>query len=133
MTSHGPADPAVPAPPLAVIVDDNLMSDLPLQAGLRGLGFQVRSHAGRGDAAAEIAQWGPALVIVNMGLRASQPEGVIRSLRERLGSAVRIVGFAGHVEEERLLAAREAGADLAAPNSAMRGSLAAVLARLDAA
>ncbi len=116
----------------AVVADDNLMFTTMVEPQLRRLGYLPRTMGGGEGLAARIADARPELVLVNMTADRFDAALLIRELRAHSGAArTRIIGYAGHVERERFAAGLEAGADLVVPNSAVRASLAEVLARLD--
>lgn len=117
--------------PLALVVDENLMFAMMVEPQLRRLGHRVQTLSGGADLAHRIAAATPDLVLVNLtSERINGPE-LIRTLRGREETAATpIVGYAGHVERAYFAAGRDAGADLVVPNSAVRASLAEVLAKL---
>lgn len=123
--------PPVPSLPLAVVLDDNLMFAMMLEPQLRRLGHRVQTLGGGPDLAHRIAAANPDLVLVNLTSTQMNGPEIIRTLRGHPElEATGIVGYAGHVERAYFAAGRDAGADLVVPNSAIRGSLAQVLTKL---
>jgi CheY-like chemotaxis protein len=119
------------APPLAILVDDNLMFTMNMEAALRRLGFGVRTLAASGGTAGAIAAGQPALVLISLAALAPALE-LIRDLRARPELAgLRILAYAGHVQTAALHAAKDAGADQAIANSAVLGHLERVVGSLD--
>ena len=119
-------------PRTAVVADDNLMFTTMVEPQLKRLGYQPKTLGGGADLAERIAALEPALVLVNMTAGRFDAADLIRALRaDPRTAATRIIGYAGHVEQDRFQAGDEAGADLVVPNSAVRASLAEVLAKLD--
>ena len=115
----------------AVLLEDNLMATVPLIAALQACGYQVHTEAVAPDLAERIVRLRPQLVVVSLAARRFDPLAVIQAVRrDPAGSALPILAYAGHVERELLQAGLNAGADMVAPNSALRGSLPEVLAGL---
>ena len=117
--------------PTAVLVEDNLMFALPLQAALKNCGYEVLTLAGRPSDLDRVVGALPSLLVINLAGRFSGAE-FIRTLRSCPElSELPIVGYAGHVERDRLQQGLAAGADLVAPNSAMHRAMPEVLAKLE--
>ncbi|HVF09847.1 MAG TPA: response regulator [Abditibacteriaceae bacterium] len=100
--------------PLALLLDDNLMSAVRLQRQLQEAGYQVTTARAvpRPEEAApdrcltDIAQ--PQLIIINLGSRSLDGVLLIGACRERYPAA-RIIGVCGHLEIEIRRAAKAAG------------------------
>lgn len=92
--------------PIALLLDDNLMSSMRLSSQLERLGYTVQIRR----AVPETANEDTALVIINLGSRGMDGVQFIGEARERLTGA-RVVGFCGHLEIEIRRAAKAAGID----------------------
>lgn len=115
----------------AVLVDDNLMFSMMVEGSLRRCGYQVRTVAGGADIVERIEAAAPDLVIVNLTSTRTGGPALVSALRGRSAlGRLPIVGYAGHVERQFFVAGKEAGADMVVPNSALKGALPEVLAKL---
>jgi len=115
----------------AVLVEDNLMFSAMVEPQLRRLGYAVRTLSGGPSTVEQIAEAPPDVLLINLTSNRYVGVELVRALRSRPElAAMGVVGYAGHVEREFFQAGRDAGADLVAPNSAIRASLAAVLEKL---
>lgn len=122
-----------PRPPRkALLLDDNMISSGPVAAGLKSLGYDCRIAAGEAGARSYLAENKPDLVVVYLGCARCDAAGFVRWVRAEYGDDLPILGYCGHSEVGLIKAGRAAGADLVAPNSAMRGDLDRVLAALAA-
>lgn len=118
----------------AALIEDNLMFGATLESGLKREGFAVRLVPNGKVAVQSILEWQPQLCLVNLASRGFSGAELIKEIRAAEGRAgLKIIGYAGHVEADLLRAGRAAGANLVAPNSAMRSSLAEVLLKLQSA
>jgi len=88
--------------PLALLLDDNLMSASRVAAQLERAGFRVQ--IARAVPATVDAQ----LILLNLGSRGLNPVELIGVCRAQLPDA-RLVGFCGHLEIEIRRAAKAAG------------------------
>lgn len=129
MSLPDPPDGSPTAPLVAVVVDESLLFGSGLEGGLRLLGYAPRVFAGGGDVMTRIIEAAPALVLISLASNRFDADALIREIRQAL-PATGIVGYAGHLERQRLASGQAAGAHIVAPNSAMRGSLDRVLAKL---
>lgn len=120
----------IPQPVLLLVADD-LMFPSRIREGAKPLGYLVQV-VGTADAAQTAArEKSPAAVLVNLTARRYDPVAVITALKEDpQTSPLPLLAFAGHVEQEKHQAAREAGADMVAANSSVSLHLAALLKRL---
>src|SRR4051794_35763751 len=99
-------------PRTAVLLDDNLMFAPRVEAGLRGLGFQVRTMAPRGGAAARVGEAAPALVLVNLASAGAGALELVRQLRaEPALAGCFLLAYHNHTDTATFHAAKEAGAD----------------------
>ena len=121
----------LPTLPLAVVLDDNLMFAMMLEPQLRKLGHRVQTLSGGPDLAHRLSAAQPGLILVNLTSTQINGPEVIHALRshEELGETG-IIGYAGHEENAYFHAALDAGADMVMPNSAIKGHLPKVLAKL---
>lgn len=117
--------------PLAVVVDDNMMSAMMVGPALQRCGYRVRTLSGGPTAAAQIAEGAPELVFVNLASARTPGADVIRRLRAQPETGgTPVIGYAGHVERHLFQAGREAGATLVVPNSAISKAMPEVLEKL---
>ncbi|MBM3458181.1 MAG: response regulator transcription factor [Armatimonadetes bacterium] len=113
---------------VAVLVEPNLMSAVAVEGALRRAGYQVRQQP-LSTRPEQIAALNPSLILVSLSVPAAS--AWIRGLRACPETRhLAVIGYAGHVETDLLQAGREAGADLAAANSAVTQSLPELLAAL---
>ena len=109
----------------ALIVADDLMVFARLEFAARGAGLNpVPLGATTGAAAGGSA---PGLILVALGHRRLDAVAFIaeqRAAAVAAGRSLPILAFGSHVDEERLEAARQAGADEVLPHSALVGDLA---------
>jgi DNA-binding NarL/FixJ family response regulator len=92
---------------LALLLDDNLMSAVRVQAQLERMNYRVRTE--RNVPSAEgLKDNTPELIVINLGSRGMNAVGFIDVCRERFPDA-RFVGFCGHLEVEIRRAAKAAG------------------------
>jgi CheY-like chemotaxis protein len=111
-----------------VLLDDNLLSSSGLVSGLKRLGYTPRLLSEANDAVARAAGAAPAVVLVNLAARAWDSDALVRALKDEAALAgVPVVGFCGHLEVDRIHAARSSGCDLVVANSAIASDLAGVL------
>jgi DNA-binding NarL/FixJ family response regulator len=114
-------------------VVDDLMFSTRLDAAARAAGERFRKIASRSEgheaAEAERAEGGRvSLVIVDLGWRAGDALALIRELRaDPALAATPLIAFGSHVQAERLESARQAGCELALPNSAIAARLPEIL------
>lgn len=109
----------------ALIVADDLMVFARLEFAARAAGLEPVPH---GATAAAL----PRLVLVSLAHRRLDPIAFIAAQRAAAVAAGRnlpILAFGAHVDEDRLEAARRAGADEVLPHSALVGDLAGRLRR----
>lgn len=94
-----------------LVVDDNVDGADALGAALRAMGHEICvAHDGRAALAAA-ARARPDLVLLDIAMPGMSGYDVARQLRQRLGSAVRIVALSGFGQDEDRLQAIEAGFD----------------------
>ena len=93
----------------ALLLDDNLMSAVRVQAQLERMGYRVQTGRNVPDAEGLKGQM-PELVVINLGSRGMNPVGFIGVCRERFPNS-RVVGFCGHLEVEIRRAAKVAAID----------------------
>ena len=129
MSLPDPPEEATAPPPLAAVVDESLLFGSGLEGGLRRLGYTARVFAGGGDVLPRIVESAPVLVLVSLASNRFNADALIRGIRSALPNTG-IIGYAGHLERQRLASGQAAGAHVVAPNSAMRGALDRVLAKL---
>ncbi|MDQ3813073.1 MAG: response regulator [Armatimonadota bacterium] len=97
--------------PLALLLDDNLMSTMRVQPQLERMGYRVRTARTVPEVAAdETAAETPQLVLINLGSRNLNGVSLVKIGKERYPAA-RVIGFCGHLETEIRRAARAAGID----------------------
>lgn len=106
--------------PLALLLDDNLMSATRVQAQLQRMDYRVQTarEAPAPNPLANIANEAsggepfggetPHLVLINLGSRGLNGVTLIGVCRERFPDS-RVVGFCGHLETEIRRAAKAAG------------------------
>ncbi len=93
----------------ALLLDDNLMSAVRVQAQLERMGYCVQT--GRNVPETEsLKDQMPGLVVINLGSRGMNPVAFISVCRERFPTS-RVVGFCGHLEVEIRRAAKAAAID----------------------
>ena len=129
-----------PLPPLRlVLVTDDLLFPSRIREGLKPLGHRLSLAANEADARRAVAgdtndgsgDGRAAAVLVNLSARRFDPNSLIRALKaEGATRDVPLLAFAGHVETEKHVAARAAGADMVAANSSVSLHLPKLLERL---
>jgi two-component system cell cycle response regulator DivK len=114
-----------------VLLDDNLLSSLGLMTALKRRGYDVVLLSDARDAPARAVAAAPRAIVVNLAALAWDANALVRDLKaEPALAGVPVVGFAGHQEVERIAAARQAGCDYVAANSAITADPATVLRHL---
>jgi DNA-binding NarL/FixJ family response regulator len=98
-----------PTAALALLLDDNLMSAVRVQAQLERMNYRVRTERNVPDADGLKAQL-PELIVINLGSRGMNSVGFIGVCRKRFPNA-RVVGFCGHLEVGIRRAAKTVGID----------------------
>jgi CheY-like chemotaxis protein len=119
------------SPRRAARIDDNRMFSGPLAARLGRVGLAAEVFGSPGGVVERLAAAPPALILVNLSSDRLQPLEVIRAVKAdpRL-FGIPVVGYTGHTEQARITAAREAGCDRVAANSAVTGDLRGVLSQV---
>jgi PleD family two-component response regulator len=111
---------------LAVI--DDLMLQSRVSAAAKASGAQIR-FAGSDDAALAGAAEGPALILVDLNARRTNPISLVTRLKaDESLSRIRVVGFVSHVDAETIDQARAAGIDDVLARGAFVNALPAILA-----
>jgi CheY-like chemotaxis protein len=110
---------------LALLVDDNLMSRVRIEAQLRKLGYAV-DVIGTSAALTSLGEVSPQLIVVNLGSRPLNGVSHLESLRTKYPEA-RLVGFCGHLEVDIRRAAKAAGIDKLLTNEQALSNLADIL------
>lgn len=93
----------------ALLLDDNLMSAVRVQAQLERMSYRVQTARNVPESESLKDQM-PELIVINLGSRGMNPVAFIGVCRERVPAA-RVVGFCGHLEVEIRRAAKAAGID----------------------
>ncbi|MBV9864397.1 MAG: hypothetical protein JO316_03555 [Abitibacteriaceae bacterium] len=96
--------------PLALLLDDNLMSTMRIEPQLRKMNYRVQTGRAVPETESDSAATQPALVLINLGSRNLNGVSLVQTCRERFLQA-RIIGFCGHLEVEIRRAAKAAGID----------------------
>jgi len=111
---------------LAVI--DDLMLRSRVSAAAKASGAQIR-FAGSETAAIACAAEGPALILIDLNGRRTDPIRVVARLKADAAlSQIRIVGFVSHVDVETIAGARAAGVDRVLARGAFVNQLPTILA-----
>ena len=111
---------------LAVI--DDLMLQSRVSAAAKASGVAVR-FAGSEEAAFAGAAEGPALILVDLNGRRTNPVPFVARLKADAAlSRIRVVGFVSHVDDATIAAARAAGIDEVLARGAFISQLPAILA-----
>lgn len=97
-----------------------------IREGIRPLGYTLEVASTEAAACALASACDAALV--NLTARRYDPLAVIRALKTQ--PALPVLAFVGHVEREKQVAARDAGADLVVANSSVSLHLATILGQL---
>ena len=119
------------APRRAALIDDNLLFTSQISAGLAKLGLAAEVIGSPNGAVERLAAAPPTVILVNLSSDRLQPLDLVRAVKaEPRLAGVPVIGFTGHTEQARIQAAREAGCDRIAANSAMTGDLRAVLSQV---
>jgi len=117
---------------LGVIDDLMFSSRVDVAARGAGVGFRkIGSLAEARQAAEEADAAGGriALVLIDLGWRSGDALALIRELRaEPALTETPLIAFGSHVQAERLDSARQAGCEMALPNSALAARLPEILA-----
>lgn len=127
---QSPNEASTSATPTAAIIDESLLFGSGLEGNLQLLGYTARVFAGGKEVLARILEAQPTVVLVSLASKRFDAPALIAEIRKALPEAG-IVGYAGHLERDRLAAGQAAGAHVIAPNSAMRGALDRVLSKLE--
>lgn len=118
-------------PRRAALIDDNLLFTGQISAGLAKLGLAAEVIGSSAGAVERLAAAAPAVILVNLSSDRLRPLELVRAMKaEPRLAEVPVIGFTGHTEQARIQAAREAGCDRVAANSAVTGDLRAVLGTL---
>ena len=116
-------------PRCAALIDDNLLFTSQISAGLAKLGLAAEVIGSPDGAVERLAAAAPAVILINLSSDRLRPLELVRAVKaEPRLTGVPVVGFTGHTEQARIQAAREAGCDHIAANSAVTGDLHRVLA-----
>jgi CheY-like chemotaxis protein len=119
------------SPRRAALIDDNLMFTGPIAAGLTRLGLTAEVIGSPSGVVERLAAAPPVVILVNLSSDRLQPLELIRGIKaEPRLSGIPVVGYTGHTEQARITAAREAGCDRVAANSAVTGDLRGVLSQV---
>jgi CheY-like chemotaxis protein len=111
---------------LAVI--DDLMLQSRVSAAATASGAEIR-FARNEEAAAAGAAEGPALILLDLNGRRTDPIGFLTRIKgDAVLSRIRVVGFVSHVDTETIEAARAAGIDEVLARGAFINQLPAILA-----
>ncbi|HEX8552231.1 MAG TPA: response regulator [Abditibacteriaceae bacterium] len=103
----------------ALILDDNLMSAMRLDAQLSRGGYTTKTSRDLTDGEFD-------LVLINIGSRNLDGPSLVQEARERIPAA-RVVGFCGHLEVEIRRAAKAANIDKILTNDQALSNLIASL------
>jgi CheY-like chemotaxis protein len=119
------------SPRRAALIDDNLLFTSQITAGLAKLGLTAEVIGSPSGAVERLAAAPPMVVLINLSSERLRPLELVRTIKaEPRLAGIPVVGFTGHTEQARITAAREAGCDRVAANSAVTGDLGSVLGRL---
>jgi PleD family two-component response regulator len=111
---------------LAVI--DDLMLQSRVSSAAKACGAQIR-FAGSEDTAFACAAEGPALILVDLNGRRTNPIALVARLKaDESLSRIRVVGLVSHVDAETIDQARAAGIDDVSARGAFVNQLPAILA-----
>lgn len=99
----------------ALLYSRDLLFSSRIQGAAAAAGVEVRRVRSAADSEAALAE-GPGLLIADL-TAGEDVMDLLTLARSRLGSAVRIIGYYPHVEDELAQQARAAGADEAMPRS----------------
>lgn len=108
-----------------VLVCQDLIFSTKIKGTAQALGLPLAVVGS--TAAVAATSLAPDLVIVDLSSPPTTSEDDLRSLRERLGEAARLIAYGSHVEVERLGAARRAGCDPVLARSEFTARLPALL------
>jgi CheY-like chemotaxis protein len=111
-------------------------SDLTVVARVEGAAACAGGKLRTTSSLDQLATWRQAasvdLVIADLGMAEIDPAAIVKSAKQDVGEAPRIVAFGPHVHEERLAAARQAGCDEVVSRGQFFSQLEAILARAGA-
>ncbi len=114
-----------------LVVNDDLFFSTNLASAMKAQGYAVTTCETSDDALRLAREQSPMAICVNLSARRYDPLALAQQLKQ--DEALRIVpllGFCGHVEDDKAAQARAAGYDMVAPNSAMAMSLSQVMEKL---
>jgi PleD family two-component response regulator len=114
-----------------LLLNDDLFSATNVASAMKAQGYEVTTCETSEDAVRFANEQTPSAICVNLTARHFDPLTLAQQLKgDETLQKIPLLGFCGHVEDEKAKQAKEAGYDLVAPNSAMAMSLAHVLERL---
>lgn len=113
-----------------LLVNDDLFFSTNLANAMKAQGYAVTTCE-TSDDALRLAREQPAAICVNLSARRFDPLRLAQQIKgDEVLRTIPLLGFCGHVEDDKAAAAKAAGYDMIAPNSAMAMSLSQVLERL---
>jgi CheY-like chemotaxis protein len=114
-----------------LLVDSDVFFSTNLSNALRAHGYATTICETSDDALRLAREQSPSAICVNLSARGFDPLALAQQLKSAEAlRAIRLLGFCGHVEDEKAAQARAAGYHLVAPNSAMAMSLSQVIEKL---
>jgi CheY-like chemotaxis protein len=115
-----------------VAVLDDLMFIVKIQEAARRVGLEAVFVKTEPDAL-RLAKEGPALIILDLNMKAFEPLHLIEQLKSDAAlKAIAVLGFVSHVQADLTRAARECGCDVVMARSAFSQNLPAILTKYGA-
>ncbi len=108
----------MPAPPVVIVVEDNLFLRAKIEGALKASGYDPRVVTDEHALDAALAE-GPLLLLVDLAARAPW-ERLIERAREIVGAP--IIGYGPHTDEALLARGRAAGCDDVVANGLVAGN-----------
>jgi CheY-like chemotaxis protein len=113
-----------------LLVDDDLFFSSNLSSAMQSQGYAVTTCETLDDAL-RLAREQPSAICVNLSARHFDPLTLSQQLKsDETLRTIPLLGFCGHVEDDKAAQAKAAGYDRVAPNSAMAMSLSQVMEKL---
>lgn len=113
-----------------LLVNDDFFFSTNLANAMKAQGYAVTTCE-TSDDALRLAREQPSAICVNLTAHRYDPLTLAQQLKgDEILRTIPLLGFCGHVEDDKAAAAKSAGYDMIAPNSAMAMSLPHVMSKL---
>jgi hypothetical protein len=115
--------------PSGIVVGRDLMFTAKVTGTAGELGYRMRVAGDIGTARAQIEEWRPRVILVDLAAGELAAPSALSDYRRLAGPSAWLVAVGPHVDAERLAEARAAGCQLALPRSKFSADLPALLRR----